>query len=67
MANSINWGGIYCDMKTNGAWGSDFDWSANFVAVFSAPTCWTSVTPLSADTTEYKADTTQYKADATQI
>jgi len=67
MANSINWGKIYCEMETNSAWGADTAWSTKYVPDFSAPSCWTLVDPFSADTTLYTADTTQYTADKTQI
>jgi len=67
MANNINWGKIYCEMVTNSGFGSDTDYTTEFIPDFSAPTCWTLVPAFTVDTTLYKADTTQYKADATQI
>ena len=71
MANSIDWGKIYCDMIDNTGWGSDTAWSTNFVPDFSAPSCWGTFA-LTADLTNISgtpltADTTNYKADATQI
>jgi hypothetical protein len=71
MANTINWGKIYCDMIDNTGWGSDTAWSTNFVPDFSAPSCWGTFA-LTADLTNISgtpltADTTNYKADATQI
>ena len=67
MANSINWGKVYCEMETNSAWGVDEAYTTEFIPDFSAPTCWTLVPAFTADTALYTADTTQYKADATQI
>jgi hypothetical protein len=70
MANTINWGKIYCGMIDYKGWGADTAWSTNAVNDISAPTCWgtfaltsdlisISGSPLTADTTEYKADATQ--------
>ena len=75
MANQINWGKIYCEMETDDSWGADTLWSTNFVPDFSAPTCWsgvTPVTPFTADLVSYfggdlTADTTQFTADKTQL
>jgi hypothetical protein len=70
MANTIDWGKIYCNMIDNTGWGADTAWSTNFVPDFSAPSCWgtfaltadltnISGTPLTADTIDYNADATQ--------
>jgi hypothetical protein len=67
MANNINWGKVYCDMVSNSSWGADTTWSVNYVPDFSAPTCWTLVDQLSADTTAYRADSTIITADRTQL
>lgn len=69
MANSIDWGKVYCEMETNSSWGADSDWSTESIPDISAPTCWGSavVSGFRADTTLYRADTTLYRADATQI
>jgi len=69
MANSINWGKIYCSMDTNKSWG-DKAFTTEFIPDFSAPTCW-DVFELTADLTEisgtaFTADTIDYRADATQ-
>jgi len=67
MANTINWGKIYCSTLTNGAFG-DYGWSANAINDISAPTCWgTGFLPLTADTTIYTADSNLITADQTQI
>ena len=75
MANSINWGKVYCDMITNKAWGQDTQWSTFSVNDLSAPACWSGdnpVTPFSADLISYfggnlTADTIDFKADKTQF
>ena len=70
MANSINWGKVYCDMETNSSWGADKAYTTESIPDFSAPTCWSGgavAVGFTADTTSYKADTILYKADATQI
>jgi len=67
MANSINWGKVYCDIITKDAFG-DYAWSANAINDISAPTCWgTGFLPLTADTTIYTADSNLITADQTQI
>jgi len=66
MANSINWGKVYCEMETNNAFGQDTLWSTYFIPDFSAPTCWTTFA-LTADSTSFKADTILYTADITQL
>lgn len=74
MANSINWGKIYCEMETNSAFGADEQWSTFAINDLSAPTCWSlvPVTPFTADLISYfggnlTADTIQFKADKTQL
>lgn len=67
MANTINWGKIYCNMVDNGAWGADTDYTTEFVPDVSAPSCWTLIPVFSADSTQQSADTTLFTADATQI
>ena len=66
MANSINWGSIYCDMEQDGSFGSDTLWSTNAINDTASPTCWLTFA-LTADTTIYTADTTQLTADRTQL
>ena len=68
MANTIDWGKIYCDMIDNSAWGADSNYTAGeSVPDFSAPTCWTLVPAFTSDTNTYRASTTLFTADATQI
>ncbi len=71
MANSINWGKIYCSMITNSGFGSDTAYSTNSIPDISAPSCWGTF-ELTADLTEisgtpFRASTDKYRADATQI
>lgn len=54
-------------MVTDSAFGVDQDYTTKFIPDFSAPSCWTLVDPLGADTTLYRSDTTLYTADATQL
>jgi hypothetical protein len=61
MANSINWGKIYCS-----TWFGDTAETTDAIPLYSAPTCWAGVLLLSADDTNIFADTTLYTADATQ-
>jgi len=64
MANSINWGKIYCEMEDNKAWGSSTINTTQYsILDESAPTCWGY--PLLADTTLFTADITTKTADAT--
>tara|TARA_R100001443_G_scaffold73523_1_gene81453 strand:+ start:435 stop:650 length:216 start_codon:yes stop_codon:yes gene_type:complete len=70
MANSINWGSVYCQMITDESFGSDTAYSTNNIPDLSAPTCWGTFA-LTADLTSisgtaFLADTTNYKASATQ-
>jgi len=74
MANTIDWGKIYCDMETNDGFGLDEQYTTFFIPDFSAPTCWGTVpvTPLTADMVSYfggslTADTIDFRADATQL
>mgnify|MGYP003650422313 FL=1 len=74
MANSINWGKIYCDMEVNGSFGADEQWATFAIYDPGAPACWSSVpvTPFSADLISYfggnlTADTIEFKADKTQF
>ena len=71
MANTINWGTIYCQMITDSGFGSDTAYSTMSIPDISAPACWGTFR-LTADLTQisgtpFLADTTLYKADATQI
>lgn len=61
MANTINWGKVYCEMVTNKTWGDEV-YTTNAINDLSAPSCWTTFT-ISADTTLYSADTTSLTAD----
>jgi hypothetical protein len=72
MANQINWGKVYCDMEINDAFGVDEQWSTYAINDLSAPTCWSLVTPFTADMISYfggilTADTTHFTADKTQL
>ena len=71
MANTINWGKVYCEMINYTGWGADTAWSTNAVNDISAPTCWGTFALtsdlISISGSPLTADTTQYKADATQI
>ncbi len=61
MANSINWGKVYCV--------SEFGDEANIlytIPLASAPTCWAGTLVFSADDTTFTSDTTIYTADATK-
>jgi len=63
MANSINWGKIYCTTY----WGDTND-TTDAIPLVSAPTCWVEdVLELSADSILYKADTTLITVDQTLI
>ena len=66
MANTINWGKVYCEMETNGSWGADQDYTTFFIPEVSSPSCFVTA-GLRADTNLYKADSSTIKADATQI
>ena len=70
MANSINWGSVYCLMISDESFGADTAYSTNNIPDLSAPTCWGTFA-LTADLTNisgtpFLADTTNYSADATQ-
>tara|TARA_Y100000114_G_C11743356_1_gene320243 strand:- start:615 stop:815 length:201 start_codon:yes stop_codon:yes gene_type:complete len=62
MANTVNWGKVYCNMVTNNSWGVDIAYTTNAINDLSTPTCWTTFT-ISADSTEFTADTTTITAD----
>jgi hypothetical protein len=62
MANTVNWGKVYCNMVTNNSWGVDIAYTTNAINDLSTPTCWTTFT-ISADSTEFSADTTTITAD----
>jgi len=71
MANSINWGKVYCSMITNSSLGVDLVYTTRDIPDVSAPGCW-NIFSITADRTSisgvaFKADTTNYKADVTQI
>ena len=66
MANSIDWGKIYCEMEQEGAFGADTFWSTNAINDIASPTCWVTFA-ITADSTMYSADTTQLTADRTQL
>ena len=64
MANSINWGKVYCIMKDDFTFGSStLNTTQYSIPDEAAPACWGFA--LLADTTLYTADTTLYTADAT--
>jgi hypothetical protein len=70
MANSINWGSVYCLMISDESFGADTAYSTNNIPDLSAPSCWGTF-GLTADLTNisgtpFLADTTNYSADATQ-
>lgn len=63
MANSINWGKIYCTTY----WGDTND-TTDAIPLVSAPACWVEdVLELSVDSILYKADTTLITVDQTLI
>jgi hypothetical protein len=62
MANTVNWGKVYCNMVTNNSWGLDIAYTTQAINDLSTPTCWTTFT-ISADTTDFTADTTSLTAD----
>ena len=66
MANTVNWGKVYCNMVTNNSWGVDIAYTTNAINDLSTPTCWTTFT-ISADSTEFTADTTTITADVNFI
>lgn len=61
MANSIDWGKIYCS-----TWFGDVSETTDAIPVYSAPACWSGALILSADDTAYTADSTLLTADATE-
>ena len=63
MANSINWGKIYCYTE----WGDTAN-TTDAIPIASAPTCWVEdVLEVSVDSTEYKVDSNKLTVDQTQI
>jgi len=63
MANSNNWGKIYCS-----SWWGDVDDTTDAIPIPSAPACWVEdVLELSVDSTLFKVDTIEVKADQTLI
>ena len=75
MANTINWGKVYCESLTYETWG-DEQYNTFSVLDEAAPECWSvatnPTTPFTADMISYfggvlKADSTQFKADKTQL
>ncbi len=70
MANSINWGEIYCTTNFGDTPDSTDEWFRSYHTIpsYSAPTCWAEdVLRFSVDSTTIEADTTLYTADATQF
>lgn len=69
MANSIDWGKIYCEMITNKGFGLDDDYTVGLsIHDGSAPVCWADsglIPALSVDTNTIKVDSTLFNADAT--
>lgn len=61
MANTIDWGKIYCS-----TWFGDISETTDAIPSNSAPACWAGSLILSADDTLYFADTTLFTADATE-
>jgi len=61
MANSINWGKVYCVTEFG-----DSDNTLYTIPLASAPSCWAGTLVLSADDTAFTADSTVYTADATE-
>lgn len=61
MANTIEWGKIYCS-----TWFGDTSETTDAIPVYSAPPCWAGALILSADDTAFTADSTTLTADATQ-
>lgn len=69
MANSIDWGKVYCEMITNKGFGLDSDYTVGLsIHDASAPSCWADsglIPAFSADDTTIKSDSTLFTADAT--
>ena len=61
MANSINWGKIYCVTEFG-----DISETTDAIPLVSAPACWSGSLILSADDIAYRADNTLITADATE-
>ncbi len=63
MANTINWGKIYCS-----TWWGDTANTTDAIPLTSAPTCWTEdVLEISVDSTLFRADSTSITVDQTII
>ena len=63
MANTINWGKIYCS-----TWWGDTANTTDAIPTASAPACWVEdVLGLSVDSTLFKADSTLITTDQTII
>jgi hypothetical protein len=63
MANTINWGKIYCSSY----WGDTAN-TTDAIPVFSAPLCWTEdILELSCDSTSFSVDSTLITVDQTRI
>ena len=69
MANSIDWGKVYCDMVTNKGFGLDATYTVGLsIHDASAPVCWGGtglVPPFSVDLTTVTVDSTLFTSDAT--
>lgn len=61
MANTIDWGKIYCS-----TWFGDISETTDAIPSLSAPACWAGSLILSADDTLYFSDTILFTADATE-
>lgn len=66
MANTVDWGKVYCNMVTNNSWGVDLGFTTNAVNDDSTPACWTVFT-ISADSTDFTSDSTSLTADVVFI
>ena len=66
MANTINWGNVYCEMEQDGSFGADTFWSTNAINDIASPTCWVTFR-VSADSTLFTGDSTTLTADRTQL
>ena len=66
MANTINWGNVYCEMEQDGSFGTDTLWSTNAINDIASPTCWVTFR-ISADTDKFFAANKIITADRTQL
>jgi hypothetical protein len=62
MANTINWGKVYCS-----SWFGDTANTTDAIPLTSAPDCWAGVLAITADTTSIRSDSTLITADRTII